>query len=130
MQHARAPRNAFQSPAAVGTFSASPLPRCSSTISTSSYSREPVADHEQLESDSIAAEQNSLIIAAVVKEVKSVIKVSTDSIEKKFTAVETKLGIVEAAVKELSTIVKSTHTFSIQGSVYEVYTVNLIDTVE
>ena len=33
-------------------------------------------------------------------------------------------------VKELSTIVKSTHTFSIQGSVYEVFTVNLIDTVE
>ena len=47
-------------------------------------------------------------------------KVSTDSIEKKFAAIETKLGIIEAAVKELSTIVKSTHTFSIQGSVYEV----------
>ena len=56
-----------------------------------------------------------------MKEVKSVIKVSTDSIEKKFAAVETKLGIVEAAVhvKELSTIGKSTHTFSFQGSVYE-----------
>ena len=121
MQHARAPRNAFQSSEAVGTFSVSPLPRYRSTISTLSHSREPVADHEQpLESDSTAAELNSLIIAAVVKEVKSVIKVSTDSIEKKFAAVETKLGIVEAAVKELSTIVKSTHTFSIQGSVYEV----------
>ena len=39
----------------------------------------------------------------------NILKVSTDSIEKKFAAVETKLGIVEAAVKELSTIVKSTH---------------------
>jgi hypothetical protein len=59
-----------------------------------------------------------------MKEVKSVIKVSTDSIEKKFTTIESKLGTVEAAVKELSSIVKSTstHGFSIKGSAYEVHT--------
>ena len=113
MQHARAPRNAFQSSEAVGTFSVSPLPRYRSTISTLSHSREPVADHEQpLESDSTAAELNSLIIAAVVKEVKSVIKVSTDSIEKKVCSRRNKVRYRRGSCKgTFNNCEKYTHLF-------------------
>ena len=131
--HARAPRNAVQSPAAVGTFSSTSLPRSgsssSSSSSASSYNSDHPAEHSQFESDATATNRptctdHNVLIQAVMKEVKSVIKVSTDNIEKKFTTIESKLGTIEAAVKELSSIVKSTstHGFSIKGSAYEVHT--------
>ena len=54
--HARAPRNAVQSPAAVGTFSSTSLPRSgsSSSSSASSYTSDQTAEHSQFESDATA----------------------------------------------------------------------------
>ena len=79
--HARAPRNAVQSPAAVGTFSSTSLPRSgsSSSSSASSYTSDQTAEHSQFESDATATNRptctdHNALIQAVMKEVKSVIK--------------------------------------------------------
>ena len=99
--HARAPRNAVQSPAAVGTFSSTSLPRSGSSSSSAlSYTSDQTAEHSQFESDATATNRptctdHNALIQAVMKEVKSVIKVSTDNIEKKFATIESKLGTVE-----------------------------------
>ena len=117
--------------AAVGTFSVTSLPRSGSSSSSSngssasSYSRDQASEHSLFESYATATNtptctttEQSALIRADMTEVKAVINVSTGNIEKMFTTIESKLGTVEAAVKELSSIVKTT-SFSIKGSVYE-----------